>query len=153
MEVCLVEPSIPPNTGNVARLCAALDLPLHLIEPLGFEITDKALKRAGLDYWPLVRLYRHMSLDACLLPFSKQDLFFFSVHARQSLWDARFAQDSLLVFGNEIVGLPQSLRDRYPDRFYRIPMLSKGVRSLNLSSAVAVAVYEAQRQRRTGSQP
>ena len=146
MEVCLVEPRIPPNTGNIARLCAALDIPLHLIEPLGFEITDKTLKRAGLDYWPLVQLHRHPSLDACLTRLSKDQMFFFSVHASQSLWEARFSRNSLLVFGSETSGLPESLANRYPDRFYRIPMLDRGVRSLNLSSAVAVAVYEALRQ-------
>lgn len=151
LQVCLVEPRIPPNTGNIARLCAALKIPLHLIEPLGFEIDDKAVKRAGLDYWPLVDLHLHSDLDRFLRPHPQKELFFFSTRGPVSFWDARFGADAILIFGNETAGLAGTWHERYPERFFRIPQLESGVRSLNLSSAVAIAVYEALRQiRRQG---
>ncbi len=146
MEVALVHPQIPPNTGNVARLCAAVQLPLHLIEPLGFQISDRHLKRAGLDYWKWVEVHRHRSLEGFLQDRPAERLCFFSKKASRSYLEARFDRRDCLVFGNETEGLPSFLHERFPARFFRIPIFHSEVRSLNLSSAVAVAVYEALRQ-------
>ena len=149
MLVALVNPEIPPNTGNVARLCAATRTPLHLVEPLGFEITDKRLKRAGLDYWPYLELQRHASLSSFLdflMKLPTDGLFFLSKKAQRSYVDASFGPNPALIFGCETSGLPQVLERRYPERFWRIPIFEPGVRSLNLSSAVAIVAYEALRQ-------
>ena len=146
MRIILVHPQIPPNTGNVARLCAATRIPLHLVEPLGFEISDRRLKRAGLDYWEHLQLHRHASLEEALGEVSEERLFFFSKKAGPSYVEANFGEDCVLVFGNETQGLPGGLVEKHPRRFFRIPILHPGVRSLNLSSAVAIAAYEALRQ-------
>ncbi len=148
MEVALVAPQIPPNTGNVARLCAATSVPLHLVEPLGFQITDRNLKRAGLDYWPHVEIHLHRSLEEFLRDRDPARLRFFSKKAERSYLEAKFQPDHCLVFGNETEGLPAWLFEAYPEFFLRIPMIQPKVRSLNLSSAVAVALYEALRQTR-----
>ncbi len=149
MQVALIHPEIPPNTGNIARLCAATLTRLHLVDPLGFQITDRRLKRAGLDYWPHVDLVRHASLEAFLKNVDLRSLAFFSTKAERSYLEAPYQSESCLVFGNESQGLPERLREAYPDQFFKIPMMGAGVRSLNLSSAVAVVVYEA--LRRTGT--
>lgn len=146
MEVALVHPQIPPNTGNVARLCAAVGAPLHLIEPLGFQITDRQLKRAGLDYWKWVDLHRHGNLEEFLQNRTAKRLCFFSKMAPRSYLEADFHLQDCLVFGSETEGLPAFLKEKFPTRFFRIPILQPGVRSLNLSSAVAIAVFEALRQ-------
>lgn len=146
LDVVLVEPRIPPNTGNIARLCAAVGAPLHLVEPLGFQIDDKHLRRAGLDYWPWVEWHRHRSLEALLEGKEESRLCFFSTRASTSYLEARFEPGQYLVFGSETEGLPAELLKRYAARSFRIPILRKRVRSLNLSSAVAVVVYEALRQ-------
>ncbi len=146
VHVVLVHPEIPPNTGNIARLCAALQVPLHLVDPLGFQIDDKHLKRAGLDYWPWVELYRHGSLDDFLRDRRAEELCFFSTRARKSYLQVAYGPDQYLVFGPETRGLPRNLAVRFPSRFFRIPIFESRVRSLNLSSAVAVVVYEAMRQ-------
>ncbi len=146
MQVALIHPEIPPNTGNIARLCAATSTRLHLVDPLGFQMTDRQLKRAGLDYWPHVDWVRHPSLEAFLELVGAQTLRFFSTKARHSYLEASYELDSCLVFGSESKGLPQGLFDAYPNQFFRIPMPGAGVRSLNLSSAAAIVVYEAMRQ-------
>lgn len=146
LHVVLVQPEIPPNTGNIARLCAAAGVPLHLVDPLGFKLDDRHLKRAGLDYWPYVRLIRHASLEDFLAGRGDSELYFFSTRARRSYLDVRYQKNQCLVFGSETRGLPGQLFEQYSDRFLRIPILQPGVRSLNLSSAVAVVVYEALRQ-------
>ena len=146
MHVVLFEPEIPPNTGSIARLCAATLTPLHLIEPLGFAIDDKHLKRAGLDYWPLVDVRVYKSWDDFLCRNGAKSLLFFSKRAAQSYTKARYNEDDHLVFGPETHGLPQQLLDANRDRSYRIPMLAEGVRSLNLSNAVSIVLYEALRQ-------
>lgn len=146
MRIVLVHPQIPPNTGNVARLCAATRIPLHLVEPLGFEISDRQLKRAGLDYWEHLDLHLHASLDEALGGIPEERLFFFSKKAEPSYVEAEFGEDCALVFGNETQGLPKRVFERYPQRLWRIPIFHPGVRSLNLSSAVAIAAYEALRQ-------
>ena len=146
ISVALVEPEIPPNTGNIARLCAAVKVPLHLVGPLGFEITDRHLRRAGLDYWKYADVNRHPDLEGFLSQIPREHLHFFSKKADLSYVEASYERGSHLVFGSETAGLPEWLFRTYEDRFRRIPMFESGVRSLNLSSAVAIVVYEALRQ-------
>jgi tRNA (cytidine/uridine-2'-O-)-methyltransferase len=146
MQVVLFEPEIPPNTGSVARLCAATLTPLHLIEPLGFKIDDKHLKRAGLDYWEFVDLHVHKSWDAFLLKVAPKNLLFFSKRAAKSYTSTRYDENDFLVFGPETRGLPTRLLETNQNRFFRIPMMGGGVRSLNLSNAVSIVLYEALRQ-------
>ena len=142
----LFEPEIPPNTGSVARLCAATLTPLHLIEPLGFKIDDKHLKRAGLDYWEFVDLRVHKSWNDFVASARPHRLWFFSKRAVKSYTTAEYSSDDFLVFGPETRGLPQQLLDAEPDVALRIPMMGTGVRSLNLSNAVSIVLYEGLRQ-------
>ena len=146
VHVVLFEPEIPPNTGSVARLCAATLTPLHLIEPLGFKIDDKHLKRAGLDYWEFVDLRVHKSWNEFLSTVRPAKLWYFSKRAIKSYAAVEYREDDFLVFGRETRGLPQDLLDANPDRALRIPMMGTGVRSLNLSNAVSIVLYEALRQ-------
>ncbi len=138
----LVEPQIPPNTGNVARLCAATGCALHLVEPLGFSIDDRDLKRAGLDYWASLEVTVHASLVAFLAAWLGP-LWLFSTHARRSYRDAAFAHGDALVFGKETAGLPGALVAEHAERALRIPMRPDSVRSLNLSTSVGIATYAA----------
>jgi tRNA (cytidine/uridine-2'-O-)-methyltransferase len=142
LHVVLVEPQIPPNTGNVARLCAATGCALHLVEPLGFSIDDRALKRAGLDYWHAVDLRVHASLDAFLGTWDGP-LWLVSTRGARAYTAAAFARGDGLVFGKETSGLPRALLEARPDRTLRIPMRAQGVRSINLSTAVGVVTYAA----------
>jgi tRNA (cytidine/uridine-2'-O-)-methyltransferase len=146
VHVVLFQPEIPPNTGSVARLCAATLTPLHLIEPLGFKIDDKHLKRAGLDYWEFVDLRVHKSWDDFLANMKPRSLLFFSKRANKSYTSLRYDENDFLVFGPETRGLPQELLDANPGQALRIPMMGAGVRSLNLSNAVSIVLYEALRQ-------
>jgi len=146
VHVVLFEPEIPPNTGSVARLCAATLTPLHLIEPLGFKIDDKHLKRAGLDYWEFVDLRVHKSWNEFLSTVRPAKLWYFSKRAIASYAAVEYREDDFLVFGRETRGLPQDLLDANPGRALRIPMMGTGVRSLNLSNAVSIVLYEALRQ-------
>lgn len=140
----LVSPQIPPNTGNVARLCAVTGCKLQLVEPLGFSIADKELKRAGLDYWDKVFLKLHATYDAYQQAYPKARRFLFSARATQSMWDVAFAPGDHLVFGSETKGLaPEVLASGGTP--VTIPMLEER-RSLNLSTAVGIATYEALRQ-------
>jgi tRNA (cytidine/uridine-2'-O-)-methyltransferase len=153
--IVLVHPEIPPNTGNVIRLAANTGAELHLVEPLGFRLEDRELKRAGLDYHEFARLATHESWPACraaLDPKGERRWFALTTRGRHSLFDCRFAPDDILVFGCETSGLPEEHLAGFPnDARLRIPMRA-AVRSLNLSNAVAIAVYEAWRQLRfTGS--
>ena len=143
LHVVLVEPEIPPNTGNVARLCAATGCALHLVEPLGFRIDDRELKRAGLDYWDALAVVVHPSLDALLETFAPQQRWLLSTRAQRPYAEAAFARGDALVFGKETAGLPQALLDAHPDRALRIPMRPGAVRSINLSTAAGVATYAA----------
>jgi tRNA (cytidine/uridine-2'-O-)-methyltransferase len=149
LAVVLVAPEIPPNTGNVIRLTANTASELHLVEPLGFRMDDRDLKRAGLDYHEYARVQVHRDWNACceaLGPARMARAFALTTRAPQSLYDARFASDDVLVFGCETSGLPEAVLAQFPaQRQVAIPM-RPGVRSLNLSNAVAVAVYEAWRQ-------
>lgn len=147
IHVVLYQPEIPPNTGNIARTCALTGTPLHLIKPLGFSIDDKTLKRAGLDYWHLLDLTVHDSLEAFFEKYPEGSFYFFTTHATRNHTEVIYDDDCFLVFGKETAGLPDTIHTQYPDRLIRIPMLEKpGVRSLNLSNSVAIAVYEAYRQ-------
>ena len=146
MHIVLFQPEIPPNTGSIARLCAATLTPLHLIEPLGFEIDDRHLKRAGLDYWQFVDMRVHKSWDEFLAAVPARELLYFSKRAVRSYTTARYQQNQYLVFGPETRGLPQELLDANSDYSYRRPMAGEGVRSLNLSNAVSIVLYEGLRQ-------
>jgi tRNA (cytidine/uridine-2'-O-)-methyltransferase len=152
IHVALVHPEIHWNTGNAGRTCLAAGATLHLIEPLGFSLDEREVKRAGLDYWEHVDLRVWRSWDA----FERElptlgEPFFFSTKATQVFWDAPLGAsgDVVLVFGRETGGLPAALHERYRDRFVAMPMLSPRMRSLNLSTSVAIALYEVLRQRRT----
>ena len=146
MHIVLFEPEIPPNTGSVARLCAATRTPLHLIEPLGFKIDDKHLKRAGLDYWEFVDLHVHRSWRDFIDAAAPERLWYFSKRASHSYTQVCYDDRDFLVFGPETRGLPAQFIEQNNDRALRIPMLGTGVRSLNLSNAVAIALYEGLRQ-------
>lgn len=145
MHVALVEPEIPPNTGSIARLCAATEMPLHLIGRLGFTIDDRQLRRAGLDYWPYVPLTLHESWEAFRAAVPGRRLAF-SARADRLYTDVRFAAGDVLVFGGETRGLPHAIQDELAPELYRIPITSPHVRSLNLANAVSIVLYEALRQ-------
>ncbi len=145
LQVVLVHPEIPPNTGAIARLCAATGTPLHLVEPLGFRLTDRALRRAGLDYWDAVELHRHRSAEAWLAA-APARFHLFSTAGARVYFEAEFCPGDALVFGNETTGLSDEWLERWPDRVLAIPLLADRVRSLNLATAVAAALYEALRQ-------
>jgi tRNA (cytidine/uridine-2'-O-)-methyltransferase len=147
MRIVLVEPLIPPNTGNIGRLCAGHNVPLHLVEPLGFSLEDRHMKRAGLDYWKHIKLQLHPTLDHVLEQFPDSRAWFFSTHATQSFWDVQYGSDDLLVFGQETKGLPTSVRERFPEQLVTLPH-NDNIRSLNLANTAAVALYEALRQNR-----
>ena len=146
LQVVLVEPEIPPNTGNIARMCAATGSGLHLIEPLGFTIDDAKLKRAGLDYWDAIAPVIHPDWDAFLARCKPERLFLFSTGGSRSYFEAEFQPGDYLVFGSETKGLPDTLLQQHPDHVLGIPLLTRHVRSLNLSTAAGIAVYEALRQ-------
>ena len=150
--VVLVHPQIPPNTGNIARLCAVTGTRLHLVAPLGFRVTDKDLRRAGLDYWDKVHAATWGSFDelcaAERLEASRVHLFTGRAGAAsRSLWEARFRPGDWLIFGEEARGLPDEVLARFPERWVRVPMIANpSARSLNLSTCAGIAVYEALRQ-------
>lgn len=147
MRVVLLEPEIPPNTGNVARLCAATNTELHLIEPLGFQLDDKQLKRAGMDYWQHVRWTRWKNWAAfrAALP-EHARLWFVESNGPRHYAEAHYERDDYLVFGRETAGLPKSLLEENRDWWLRIPMFNADSRSLNLSNCVALVLFEALRQ-------
>jgi tRNA (cytidine/uridine-2'-O-)-methyltransferase len=151
LHVVLVHPEIHWNTGNAGRTCLAAGATLHLIEPLGFSLDEREVKRAGLDYWEHVDLRVWPSWAAFESELPKLgEPFFFSTKATRLFWDAPLgaADDAVLVFGRETGGLPKELHQQYPDRFVGMPIVSPHVRSLNLSTSVAIAIYEVLRQRR-----
>ena len=148
--IVLVEPEIPQNAGNIARTCAATGCVLHLIKPLGFEISDKYLKRAGLDYWHLVKVELHESVEEALFGVPEEKLHFFTTKSSRVYSEARFCEGDYLVFGKETKGLPNELLLAHPAACVRIPMREEA-RSLNLSNSVAIAVYEGLRQNGFGA--
>jgi tRNA (cytidine/uridine-2'-O-)-methyltransferase len=147
LNVVLVEPEIHFNTGNIGRTCLGAGAQLHLVEPLGFSLDAKEVRRSGLDYWARVnpRVWPSLAAVEEALP-SLGEAFFFSAEATKTLWDVQFPEKTALVFGRESVGLSREVRDRNRDRLVRIPMADPGLRSLNLSTAVGIVLYEALRQ-------
>lgn len=145
--IVLIQPEIPGNTGAVGRTCVALDMELILIHPLGFEISDKRVKRSGLDYWPHVRLTEYASWDAFLearTPRADQ-LFLFEEFGARSFYEPDYPEDAFLVFGQETKGIPQPIIAHHPERLFKLPMRSDVIRSLNLANTVAAAAYQALR--------
>lgn len=145
MNIVLYNPEIPQNTGNIARTCAATGAMLHLIKPLGFSLEDRYLKRAGLDYWQMMRYDVYDDFEQLIAKYPDARYHFLSTKAPRSYTEVSYAKDDFLVFGCETKGLPESLLRKAYDRCVRIPMLM-GARSLNLSNSVAIVVYEALRQ-------
>ncbi|HBN09121.1 MAG TPA: tRNA (uridine(34)/cytosine(34)/5-carboxymethylaminomethyluridine(34)-2'-O)-methyltransferase TrmL [Cyanobacteria bacterium UBA8530] len=144
LNIVLIEPEIPPNTGNVGRTCAALDATLHLVGPLGFSLSEKSLKRAGLDYWSSVKVIEHPSLEDFLRILPKR-MVFTTAFAEKSYTEIAYQKDDFILFGRETKGLPSSLYLDYPETTVRIPHWGQ-VRSLNLAVAVGIVAYEAVRQ-------
>jgi tRNA (cytidine/uridine-2'-O-)-methyltransferase len=145
-DVVLYQPEIPPNTGNAIRLCANAGCRLHLVEPLGYSLDDKQLKRAGLDYHSLTHMTVHRDWNACAQALAGRRLFALTTKGARSAYDALYEKDDVFVFGPETTGLPEALLGQFSsDRLLRLPMLP-GNRSVNLSNCVAVVVYEAWRQ-------
>lgn len=145
MHIVLYQPEIPQNTGNIARTCAATGCMLHLIQPLGFSLEDKYLKRAGLDYWKMMEYRVYEDFEALMTCYPGANMHFLSTKAPRGYTEASYGPEDFLVFGCETRGLPESLLSRVYDRCVRIPMVP-GARSLNLSNSVAIVVYEALRQ-------
>lgn len=143
MKIVLFQPQIPQNTGNIARTCAATKTGLVLVRPLGFSTQDRHLKRAGLDYWKDVHVEEIDDLGSYI---EQKPVFFFSSKAKKLYTEPTFAEDSLLIFGSETAGLPELFWERWPERFFKIPM-ADGARCLNLACSAAVVLYEALRQR------
>jgi tRNA (cytidine/uridine-2'-O-)-methyltransferase len=152
LHVILVEPEIHWNTGNIGRSTLAAGAELHLVEPLGFSLDDRYLLRAGLDYWPFVRLRVWPSWDAIAAKLTELgEPFFFSAKGSRSYWEVRYPEDVALVFGRESVGLPEAILARYAARTLRIPMVEPRLRSLNLSTSAGLAMFEVVRQRATAA--
>ncbi|MGZ4105835.1 MAG: tRNA (uridine(34)/cytosine(34)/5-carboxymethylaminomethyluridine(34)-2'-O)-methyltransferase TrmL [Tumebacillaceae bacterium] len=145
MHIVLVEPEIPANTGNISRTCSCTGISLHLVRPLGFSVDDKQLKRAGLDYWHLLDLHYYDSFDELQAKYPSGRFFFATTKAEKSYTDFAYTQDDFFVFGKETRGLPDELIEKNMETAIRIPILPDA-RSLNLSNAVAVVVFEALRQ-------
>jgi tRNA (cytidine/uridine-2'-O-)-methyltransferase len=146
ISVALVEPEIPPNTGNIARLCAATNTPLHIVGVTGFRMDDRALRRAGLDYWPEVNLTRHRDLDALYASLPDARFVYLSTKADRVFTDWEFHEEDCLVFGRETRGLPEDLLRAHWENCLRIPILNPNIRSLNLATAAGIVLFEALRQ-------
>lgn len=145
INVVLLEPEIPQNTGNISRTCAATGISLHMIEPFGFEITDAKLKRAGLDYWQYLDVHYYKNIEEFYEKNADGVFYYFSTKAPKCYTDVSYAENSYLIFGKESAGIPEEILKSNLDKCVRIPMLEH-IRSLNLSNSVAIAVYEALRQ-------
>ena len=142
LNIVLVEPEIPNNTGNIGRLSLASGSRLHLVKPLGFEIDDTRLKRAGLDYWKHLEVTYYENIDEFFQINKDKNMVFLSSHGTKNHWNIPFEDEMFLVFGKESVGLPKHIIEKYSNQLYKIPIYSKHVRSLNLANAVAIVVYE-----------
>ena len=154
LRVALLEPEIPANTGNIGRTCLALGAELHLVGRLGFHLDAKELRRAGMDYWPQVRVFRHATWEAFEGTLGPGDrLHFFSTKGIRPHWEAEFRPGDFLVFGRESSGFPPAFYDRYRDRLVVLPQPGEGARSLNLATAVGIGLYEAYRQVQTREVP
>jgi tRNA (cytidine/uridine-2'-O-)-methyltransferase len=141
--IVLHEPDIPPNTGNIARLCAGTGAILHLIEPLGFRLTSQAMRRAGLDYWEAVAVHRHANIEAFFDTVEPPRFFLLSTKGERSYLEPDYQPGDTFIFGSETRGLPEALLQQYTQHVVTIPMRCEAVRSMNLSNAVAVVLYEA----------
>lgn len=147
VHIVLVEPEIPPNTGNIARSCAATGSILHLVKPLGFSIDDKSLRRAGLDYWPFVRLEVHENLDEFMEKYAGRNFYLATTKGGRVYSEVEFQDEDMLLFGKETAGLPRDFIEAHQDRTIRIPMSQDTrLRSLNLSNSVNIVLFEALRQ-------
>lgn len=146
LHICLVEPEIPPNTGNIARLCAATFTNLHIVGVTGFRLDEKAVKRAGLDYWDEVNLFRHRNLESLYEALPNSRFLYFTTKTEQIYTDWEYQDNDCLVFGRETRGLPEELLKANWERCLTIPMPNKNVRSLNLANSVGIVLYEALRQ-------
>jgi len=149
LKLVLVHPQIPPNTGNVARLCAVTGTPLHLVAPLGFALTERRLRRAGLDYWNKVHAATHASFEDLVREggLTSDNVHLFTTRGARTLWDVRFRAGDWLVLGEEQRGLPDEVLERFAARWVRVPMIAEpSARSLNLSTCAGIALYEALRQ-------
>ena len=145
LNIVLVEPEIPQNTGNIARTCAAIGATLHLVHPLGFDISEKAVKRAGLDYWYKVNIVEYESLEDFKKKIKSDKIYLLSTKSQKVYSDVKYEDGTYLVFGPETRGLPEEYILEHFDKAVRIPM-RKGIRSLNLSNSVAIVAYEAEKQ-------
>ena len=146
LNIVLIEPEIPNNTGNIGRLALATGSKLHLVKPFGFEIDDKRLKRAGLDYWQHLEVIYYDSIEDFFTVKKGANMVFLSSHGTKSHWDISFQDNIFLVFGKESVGLPKDLIEQKKSQLFKIPMFSSQIRSLNLANAVSIIVYEGLRQ-------
>ncbi len=146
LHICLVEPEIPPNTGNIARLCAATFTCLHLVGVTGFRLDEKAVRRAGLDYWDEVKLFRHRNLQSLSEALPNSRFIYFTTKSERSYTDWEYQDDDCLVFGRETRGLPEDLLKANWERCLTIPMPNQKIRSLNLANSVGIVLYEALRQ-------
>ena len=146
LNIVLIEPEIPNNTGNIGRLSLATGSHLHLVKPFGFEITDARLKRAGLDYWQHLKVTTYESIDEFFQINKDQQLVFLSSHGKKAHWSIDFKDGLFLVFGKESVGLSKNIIENYNENLYSIPMYSEHIRSLNLANAVSIVVYEGLKQ-------
>ncbi|MEN3322658.1 tRNA (cytidine(34)-2'-O)-methyltransferase [Mariniflexile soesokkakense] len=146
LNIVLIEPEIPNNTGNIGRLTLASGSTLHLVKPFGFEIDDTRLKRAGLDYWKHVSIIYYENIEEFFKKNKNANMVFLSSHGTKNHWDIPFEDNLFLIFGKESVGLPKSIIDEHSNKLYKIPLYSEHVRSLNLANAVGIVVYEGLKQ-------
>ena len=140
--IVLIEPEIPNNTGNIGRLSLATGSTLHLVKPFGLELSDKRVKRAGLDYWQHLTIVIYENVEDFFTKNKDKDMVFLSSHGKKNHWDIPFKDDQFLIFGKESVGLSKTILKNNQDQLYKIPLYSKHIRSLNLANAVSIVVYE-----------
>lgn len=146
IQICLVEPEIPPNTGNIARLCAATYTDLHIVGATGFRLDEKAVKRAGLDYWDEVNIFRHIDLQELYAFLPESRFLYFTTKVERKYTDWKYQPNDCLVFGRETRGLPEDLLKANPENCLTIPMPNPNVRSLNLATSVGIVLFESLRQ-------
>lgn len=146
LNIVLFQPEIPQNTGNIARTCVLTNSKLHLIKPLGFSLDEKHLKRAGLDYWPYLKLEIYESYDELREKYKDSIFYFSTTKGKKIFTEVKFKEEDFIVFGRESCGLPDEIRNSDPDRCIRVPMLNTSTRSLNLANTVSIVTYEALRQ-------
>ncbi len=146
LHIVLIEPEIHTNTGNIGRLALGTGCHLHLVKPYGFEITDKRLKRAGLDYWQHLNIREYDNKEEFFESHKEEKMMFFSSHGNNNYWNAKYEDETFLIFGKESCGLSKEILENHQDKTYRIPLFNPHIRSLNLANAVAITVYEGLRQ-------